>query len=191
MLKPTLGLLAIGLAVALLGAAATPAQGPGPDLKRLAADLDKLRDQLKDVEAKLANAKEMAARKGPFEGKGFGKGDFFKKKVEFGKPGFLPFGEKKGFVKMDPDMIKSKYEFYKKLYEDSKKETAKPAGPPFAKGKAGFGPKGFDGKKKEAGTPTPPSVGKGPGDPSRGSVEARIDRLIRELEELRNDVKKK
>ena len=169
MLIRTAGIGALGLAIALFGASNVSAQGPGSDLKKLEADLNKLREQVKEAEAKLARAKEAPGNR--FEGKkkGFDKGPpgFEKKgfdKKDFGK-GFGGFG--KGPGKMDPDIIKTKYEFYKKLYGDSKRETARPSASPFGTGK---GPGGFGGSR---------------------SLEARIDRLIQELEELRKEVRRK
>jgi hypothetical protein len=81
---------------------------------------------------------------------------------------------------MDPDTIKEKYEFYKKLYDELPKESAKAKEfPPFGKGKGFPGKgKGFEGKKE--------SLAAGP-----SSVEARLDRLTRELEDLRRELKKK
>ena len=189
-----------GLVVALLGASALSAQpgaGPGPDLKRLEADLNKLRAQVQEAETNLQQAMDAANRKGPGPG-GFGgfpggpggpfggkkgKGDFkgspgFEKKGGPGEgkgPGFEKKADPKNKNKMDPDSIKEKYEFYKKLYDESKREKAKPAGPAFGRG---FG--GWRGA----------FPGKGPDAPAR-SIEARIDRLILELEELRYELKKK
>ncbi|MBI2806191.1 MAG: hypothetical protein HYX68_14515 [Planctomycetes bacterium] len=140
------------------------------------------------------------------------------KKMEgFGK-GKKGFGPKSPWGKPGSDSMRAKYEFYKKMFEGAKRGAAKGErgkgkgergmggwggwgkGP---WGKGGFGPpKGFQGKKKEMTRPgfgpagKAKGPGKGPGGFSRGgqggaSVEARIDRLIRELEQLRSEVKGK
>lgn len=227
MLSRTMVLFTLGLAAVLFAAADTDAQpskspfgkgkgpGAGADVQKLQRDLDRLLEQVQDTKAKLARLKEAAGQKkggfdrkgkGGFGPKGFdkgkgkggekgkGKGGDFKKKFEPKKQ----FG--KGFEgkKLDPDTIRQRYEFYKKLFDELPKTKGKgkgfegkgPGGPKGpgpkgfeGKGKGpggpkGFGPKGFEGKK-------PGPMGGGPG----GSVEARIDRLIRELEQLRSEVR--
>ena len=174
---------AVGLAGLLFITSNTPAQpgkGGGESIQKLEADLQKLRDALKAAEADLAKAKEQNGGRGfGGWGRGFGgmdkkgfdkKGDFFMKKDGF----------KKEFAKMNPDMIKERYEFYKKLYDELPKEKAK--GPPGPFGGGGFGPGGFGGGR--------PGGFSGPG-AGPASIEARLDRLTRELEELRSELKKK
>jgi hypothetical protein len=190
MFQRTLTLFVFGAAAVLCGATVTDAQppgkggfgkggfgkGPGAEMQKLEAELSKLQEQVKDIQAQLEKSK-----KGGFEGREFGKGKgkefgkgkdfgmwkgFEKKKEDFKKE--MARGEHRGygwggFAKLDPATIKEKYEHYKKLYEESKAE-------PKGKGKAGF-----EGR------------GRGPGRES-GSVEARLDRLTRELEELRSEI---
>jgi hypothetical protein len=209
MLTRTIALCSFGIAAVLFGASqseAQPGKGPkgpeaGSDVKKLETDLARLLDQVKEAQAKLARAKEAGGKgKGPFEGKGGpdgkgkkggsdGKGKdgplgFERKAGGFGPGGFGPKGP--DGAKLDPDTIKQKYEFYKDLYEKTSKPATRGKGPG---GFGPFGPKGFEGKWKDM---SPPSYGRGrPGDsraPSR-SLEARIDRLIRELEDLRSEVK--
>ncbi len=190
-----------------------PGKGPaaGSDTQKLERDLERLLEQVKQTKADLARAKEaQGGKKGGFEGKGKKggfegkdkKGGDFKKKFEpmkeFGKgkgfQGYKGFQGFKGFegkgpgAKLDPDTIRERYEFYKKLYDEL----------PKSKGKG----KGFEGKGKGKKTETTPPApepkfkgkGKGgfgggtPAAPSR-SVESRIDALIRELEALRSEVK--
>jgi len=212
MFKHAVVLFAVGLSGLLFVSSDTSAQpgkggkgGGGADaVKSLEAELEKLRDQIKDTEAKLAKAKEASKRGGGFEGKGpFGKGfdkggfggfggkgkggfgpkgfEGMKKgepkkdepKKEAGKAGMPPFGPKGEAAKMSPEIIRTKYEFYKKLYDDLPKEKGKSDAPMSGKGKGkGFG-SGF-GKGAEA-----------------NSLEARVDRLMRELEEIRKDLKKR
>jgi len=190
MFKRTFAVFALGAAAILFSAAQTDAQpqgkggfgkggfggfggkGPNPEVQKLEAEVSKLQEQVKDLEAKLEKAK-----KGGFEGKGFGR-DFAKGKgFEMKKPDFkkemakgeFPGFGKGGLAKLDPATVKEKFEYYKKLYEESKSEP---------KGK---GPRDI-GKGREFGK------GKGPAGES-GSVEARLDRLTRELEELRNEMR--
>jgi outer membrane murein-binding lipoprotein Lpp len=201
--------------------------GAGADVKKLQSDLERLLEQVEATKAQLARAKEgTGGKKGGFEGKakfegkskkgfekGKGKGGFEGKKgdmkKEFGKgkggdfkKKFEPMKEfaKKSFEgkKLDPDTIKQRYEFYKKLYDELPRETRKGKGFE-AKGKGGPGPKRYEDRKKKteaAPGPMPPipfkgGAGKGPmgAGSSGGSVEARIDRLIRELEQLRSEVR--
>lgn len=269
MLTRTIALFSLCVAAALFAASQTEAQpgkgkggkgfgkGPfgGPDTKKLESEIDRLRAEIKELEAKLERTKETARPKSPFEGRGKGKGDFKKKdgkkemaKAPFGGKGWSKGGFGKGWggfgkgkeafgAKLSPELIKERYEYYKKLYEESQREARKGKGRPKGKGgfgpkgfegkmkemgafgkkgfgpMGGFGPKGFEGKKKEMGFP--PFGGKGPmegfgkkkaeakketerpgfGGPMRGpasdSIEARLDRLTRELEAIRNDLKKK
>jgi hypothetical protein len=95
--------------------------------------------------------------KGSFKGKGFGPGGF---KGPFGKGDFKKGDFKKGEPKkddakgepgekLDRATIKAKYEYYKKLYEQSEKQE------------------------------------------SASKVDARIERLIHELEALRDEVRGK
>jgi hypothetical protein len=199
MLTRTVAGFAVGLAGLLFITSKTPAQpgkGGGDSIKKLEADLQKLRDTLKQAEADLAKAKatEQGGRGygGWGRGRGFGgmdkkdfdkKADFFMKKEGF----------KKEAGKMDPDTIKERYEFYKKLYDALPKEKAKgtPGGGAF-----GTAPGGFGGGRPGGGF-GPGGFGFGGGGPSTGSssgsssIEARLDRLMRELEELRKELKKK
>ncbi len=218
MLTRTIVLFSFGVAAILFGVSQTEAQpgkgkgpGAGADVQKLERDLERLLDQVQATKAQLARAKETTGgKKGGFEGKGRGKGgpdakgkkDFekgkgkggfekgkgkgadFKKKLEpmkqFGKgPGGKGFEGKK----LDPDTIRQRYEFYKKLYDEVPKskgfERKGPGGP------KGFGPKGFE--DKGPGGPKGPMTKGGGG--SGSSVEARIDRLIRELDQLRSEVR--
>lgn len=195
MLKRSIVLFSFGVAAVLFGVTQTEAQpgGKGPkvgtDIKKLENDLAQLLDQVKETQAKLAKAKEAGGDKKDFFkdkggfGGGFGKGGFGGGKGGFGKGGFGGFG-KGGPEKLDPDTIKERYEYYKKLYDELPKEKGKGKGKGF-EGK-GKGPdekgKGKDGKGKDQGQ-------KGEKGPSGGNIEARIDRLIGELEALRSELR--
>jgi hypothetical protein len=178
MLKRTIVLFSFGVAAVLFGVAQTEAQPGGKvpkfkgdeDLQKLAKDVAKLLEQVKDITADLARIKGDAAKKGLEGKKGFGPG---------GPGGFGGFG--KGPEKLDPDTIKQKYDFYKKLYDELPKEKGKGY-----EGKYGFGGRrgGYEGWRKAFEGNKGPE-GKGPG----GKIEARIDRLIRELEELRSELR--
>src|ERR1043165_1708981 len=82
-------------------------------------------------------------------------------------PGMPGMGWAQRGEKLDAETIKERYDYYKKLYDESKRESK--------------------GKGKEGGKGGPGGMGGGGG--SGGSVEARIDRLIRELEQLRSEVR--
>jgi hypothetical protein len=197
MLKRSVVLFSLGVAALLFGVAQTDAQPGkgakgGADIKKLEDDLAQLMDKVKDTKAKLDKAREGGDQKKDFgkqgfEGKGFGgfgrggfgPGGFGKGKGGFGGFGGKGFEGKKGSEKLDPETVKERYEYYKKLYDELPKEKSKgdgKKGPPF-EGKKGFP---FEGKK---------GFGGGPG--GGGSVEARIDRLIRELEQLRSELNAK
>ncbi len=139
---------------------ATPSQTPSQGKTK---DSGKSKDATKSKDAKGRGGKGFGGfgpgGKGGF-GKGFGKGGFgkgdFKKKDEPKKDEpkkdepMKSTGKGPAFGgKLDPETIKTKYEFYKKLYEESQKEAAS------------------------------------------ASVEARIDRLINELQALRKEVRGK
>ena len=221
MLNRTLALFTFGVAAMLFGASQSEAQpgkgdkGPGfdADVQKLQRDLERLIEQVKEAKAKLDRVQgnkegfegkgkkgfDKEAMKKKFEEfarnkKGFDKEGMKKKFEEFakGKGGFGPkgFEGKKGpGAKLDPATITAKYEFYKKLYDELPHGKGKGYE---AKGKRGFGPKGFEGKKGPGGfNPKGPEGRKGPDSSASRGVEARIDRLIRELEEIRSEVRKK
>src|ERR1051325_741794 len=188
MLKHTIGIFAIGLACLLVlnsDSAAQPGKGKGgPDaVKSLQAELEKLREQIKEVQAKLAKASTPGAEfgrggcgRGGFGPGGFGpgKGDEFYKKG--GGKAFGPAG--KDGPKMDPATVTERYEFYKKLYDALPKEKGK------GKGFEGKG-KGFEGKFKGF-----EGKGKEKAGPGASSIDARLDRLMREIEDLRKELRK-
>lgn len=194
MLKRSIVLFSFGVAAFLFGVTQTDAQPGGggrggkAEIKKIEEELAQLMDQIKDVQAKLARlSAAVAAKKGEEKGKeekkgfeggrgfgGFGPGGF-------GKGGFGPggfgrggFGGRGGPDGMSEEVIKERYEFYKKLYEESKSKAKDEAK------KSGEQKQGFEFKFKF----------KGPeGKKGSGEIEARIDRLIRELEEIRSDMK--
>ena len=186
MLKRSIVLFSFGVAAVLFGVSQTDAQpgkggkGKDGDIKKLESDLAQILDLVKDVQAKLERIKEGGGeKKGPgFEGKkGYG---------GFGKGGFGGYGKGmygKGPEKLDPATIKEKYEYYKKLYDDLPKPK-------------GEGKKGFEGKKFEFKFKGGENKGSGSSSSSSGSsttgssVDARIDQMIRELQELRGELKK-
>jgi hypothetical protein len=214
MMTRTIALFTLGLAAILFSATQTEAQpgkgkggkgGPGggpdagaSDIQRLERDLNRLLDQIKATQEDLARLKQASEKKSAETSDAKGKGGFeFKGKGGpgmggFGKGGFGPGGKGKGGFgpmgekgKLDPETIKERYEYYKKLYEESQREANR------GKGKGKGGPRG--GQKPDT---TPPAKGKGfpggsgrPDSSSSSSVEARIDRLIRELEQLRSEVR--
>jgi outer membrane murein-binding lipoprotein Lpp len=170
MLKRSIVLFSFGVAAVLFGVSQTEAQPGkgakgGGDIQKLEKDVAQLLETVKAISADLARIKADAGKKG------------------FGPGGFGPFGPggfgKDGPGKLDPDTIKQKFEFYKKLYDELPKEKGKSASKSYegrySSGGYGRWRGGFDSKKGPE--------GKG------GSIEARIDRLIRELEELRSEVK--
>src|SRR5262245_59514796 len=82
-MKRWLGAAALALAFCVVSQA--PAQPPakgGETVKQLEADLQKLRDQMKEVEAKLAKAREAEKKQASRRGRGF---EGFKGKGPFGK----------------------------------------------------------------------------------------------------------
>lgn len=198
MLKRSIVLFSFGVAAFLFGVTQTDAQPGGAgrggkaEIKKIEEELAQLMDQIKDVQAKLARlSAAVAGKKGDekakeekkgFEGRGFGgfgPGGFGP--GGFGKGGFGPggfgrggFGGRGGPDGMSEEVIKERYEFYKKLYEESKSKAKDEAK------KSGEQKQGFEFKFKF----------KGPeGKKGSGEIEARIDRLIRELEEIRSDMK--
>jgi hypothetical protein len=192
-----LGLGMLSLTLACVGSAR--AQAP-PDAKRLEGELEKLRARMNEIEALLKKVKGGGVdleRKGPEEGDG---------------PRFAPFEGKKGpfggggFGKKGP-MMEGKGPFAGK--KDGK-------GPPVLGEKGeGKGP-AFAGKKGEGkGPPWAPGDGDGPpwarrGGSGRGpafgppwmrggygggretmrteDIERRLDRILRDLEDLRRDI---
>ena len=191
MFTRTIVLFTFGVAAVLVGAAQTDAQPGkgkgkgGPDIEKLERDLRQLLEQVEEAKGALARAKEAGqpkgdkGKKGGFGGFPYGKGKGFDGKKGFegkGKKGFEGKGEK-----LDRETITERYNYYKKLYDELPKESKKGKGFE-GKGKGKFGPgKGFEGKKGPM--PEPPSTSR--------SVEGRIDALIRELEELRREVRGK
>jgi outer membrane murein-binding lipoprotein Lpp len=216
MFTRTIALFSIGLAGVLFAASQTEAQpgrgsgkgpGAGADIQKLEKDLARLLEQVQETKDKIARAKEAGKGKGP---RGFGFGGFGPKGFEGKGTGGKP----------DAATIKEKYELYKKLYEETQRDARKGKGgkgyegkgkwgrsyegkkketapaTPASKWKGGWGTwsRSYEGKKKETAPPTPSSKRKGSAASSGGassSVEARIDRLIRELEQIRNEVKAK
>jgi hypothetical protein len=121
-----------------------PGAGEADGIRKLTAELEKLRVQLDEVERLLKKAQGTPAKETP----SFGKWDGWK--------GF----DKKGFAEW------------------------KGWGPPWAGAdwKKGFGPKDFGQKKFER-----PAVGR----PASSDIDERLDRLTRDLEELRRALKKR
>jgi hypothetical protein len=163
-------------------APAQPGRGPGPkgkggppggEVKKLEDELHQLQKQVKEIEDKLARAKE---------GFGKGKGGFGPKAFDMKKGGPKDFAKAKPAMgeKLDAATIKERYEHYKKLYEALPRTAgASKAGEWKGRGK-GFG--SFGGM-----------WGKRPDEPAKSSssIEARLDRLLREVEDLRKEIRKK
>src|SRR5262249_22110892 len=125
MLRRTIALSAFGVAAVLFGASQTDAQpgkgkGGGDDIQRLERDLERLLEQVDRTKADLARIKEaMQSKKdagGPKGKKGFDGFKGFKGKG-FGPKGFGPKGFEGKDQKLDPETVKERYEFYKKLYD--------------------------------------------------------------------------
>jgi hypothetical protein len=134
-------LIVAGLAAALcVGRPATALAQPGKDdVKKLETELDKLKAQIKDVEARLEKAKDAAKKE---EAKKTGerdRGRDFRGQFERGSRGFGGFG---GFGR-------------------------------------GFGAPQFGGPRRSEAESKP------------SDVEKRLDRLAKEIEELRKEIKKK
>ena len=157
--------------------AARPVFSQGPpskeSLRKLQAELDVLKQMIKDVEARLEKAKSEAEKK-PGKGKGPGDG--------FGPPGF---GKGKGYGK---GHWPRGGEFGKGPPKYGKGPWAKPGefgkGPPgkgpWAKGEFGKGP-GGDWKK-----PGPP----GRQADSNAEILRTLNEILREIQELRRQMKK-
>ncbi len=178
-------------AAALVFGSQATAQPPKPDVKKLESELEKLREQTKELESKLKKAKEPGGPKGPPFGRPpFGKFDPAKAKEM--KEAFekkMAEGDKKApFGKFDPakakefrEMWEKRMADYRKKADADKKGPEKKGPPSFGKGK-GWGP-----------------GGPGRGGPGRGgfrpggtpSIEGRIDRIVRDLEELKKELKSK
>ena len=187
MFARTLALFTFGVAAILFGASHSEAQ-PGKGDKD--PGKEKQEDGLEGKGKKDFNKDDFKKK---FEAmkdkKGFDKDDF-KKKIDAwkemaknkGPGGFGPRGfEGKGpGAKLDRATITAKYEFYKKLYDNLPRDKGKGYE---AKRKGGYGNRP-DAKRKGG-------SGKRPDASSSRSVEARIDRLIRELEEIRSEVRRK
>ncbi|MFO0863879.1 MAG: hypothetical protein U0744_04340 [Gemmataceae bacterium] len=166
-----------------------PKEGGGVE-----AELKKLREQIRDLEAKVKSAeakksdKKDFSRAGEPEKKGFGPG---------------------GFGKMDPEKMKQMMERFKEMKKGEGKEAAKgkdgKKGPPWARGEGerkgppakeggerkmgpggfgrpGFGPQGKDGERRFG--PGGPG-GRGPGGPPAARGESRrLDDLERKVDEI-------
>jgi hypothetical protein len=157
-------------------AAAAQAAAEQDDVKSLEAALQKLRSQLDDVEARLKKSKAAQEPEKKDGFKGFGP------KGSQGPGGFGPGGaDKKGFGPAFAPGSDGFKGFGKKGFGP---------GPDGFKGigKKGFGPDNKDSfkgivKKEEKAAP--------PGPVGSASIEDRLDRLLRELEEIRRELRQK
>jgi hypothetical protein len=186
------------------------AQGPGKkdgekdSVKQLEADLAKLQAQIKDVEGKLAKAKDAAKaadKKGEPDRKGgrFGPGGFGKGRFGPGGPGGFPGrpDAKKGEPGKGPDAKKG---------EPDRKGF--PGGPGrFGRGgpggdrrpdarKGGEPGKGPDAKKgePERRPETRPERGRQPEakpDDKTAQIEKRLDALLKEIEDLKKELRRR
>lgn len=177
----TICLFALALGVALtIGSPGSAQTSTADSLKKLEADVARLKDRIKELEGKLSKADDKSpsrTREGssakPDHEK---KAEWYKKwaesKKDGGKGGPPWAGRWMGFGRMDPEKFK---EFMKR--------------------------KGGEGKKSAAGKGRSHWAGKGKGrhmhhhhhhhHASPAHVEASIDHIIRELEHLRRQLKKK
>ncbi len=177
MLKRSIVLFSFGVAAVLFGVSHTEAQpGKGPkggtDTKKLEKDVAQLLDAVKAIAADLARLKADSDKKSVEGKKGFGPGG--------------PGGFAKGPEKLDPATVKEKYEFYKKLYDALPAEKGKSTSNGF-EGKFGGWRGGFGGGFGRGGI----EFKKGPETKApSGNIEARLDHLIHELQELRGELKK-
>jgi outer membrane murein-binding lipoprotein Lpp len=165
----TIALFSIGLACLLFAASQTQAQ-PGKGFGKRAganADIKKLE---KDLEKLLEQVQETKAK--------------------------IARAKKETSPTPSASKWKGGWGTWGKYYEAKKKET--PPATPASKRKGGWGTWGkyYEAKKKETAPTTPSSgrkgrTGAGSSGGASNSVEARIDRLIRELEQIRSEVKAK
>ena len=144
------------------------------DVKKLEAELDKLRSQTKDVEARLQKAKDdkrPSSPRGQFGSWGRMDPDQMKKMMEqFGGKGGMGWG------RMDADQMKKMMEQFMKPAE--KKEAKKDD-------KRAASPWGYSGSWSGRDFRRPSEATKS------SDLERRMDRLLKEVEELRPDIKKK
>ena len=161
----TIGLFSIGLACLLFAASQTQAQ-PG---KRAGAGAD-IKKLEKDLEKLLEQVEETKAK--------------------------IASAKKEASPAASASKWKGGWGAWGRYYEAKNKESAPST--PASKWKGGWGAWGkyYEAKKKETAPATPSSERKGrSGAGSTGgassSVEARIDHLIRELEQIRNEMKAK
>jgi len=165
----TIALFSIGLAGVLFAASQTQAQ-PGKGFgKRAGADAD-IKKLEKDLEKLLEQVQETKAK--------------------------IVRAKKESSPATSASTWKGGWGTWSRSYEGKKKEPA-PA-TPASKWKGGWGTWGkyYEAKKKETAPTTPSSerkgrTGAGSSGGASSSVEVRIDRLIRELEQIRNEVKAK
>jgi hypothetical protein len=152
-----------------------PPRAGGDDVRKLEAELDRLRAQVKELEGKLARSRDGDRRPDqPGDRKGDRKGDDRK-------------DERKGDDRKD-----------ERKGDDRKGDRPEPRGPmpggpggmgprfgpPFGPPGRGFGPFGPPGRGPDRDArPNQPAAG--PAD-----LERRLERIIDELEHLRNDIKR-
>lgn len=182
-----------------------PAQAQKPadseEVKHLQAVLDKLRQQIKEVEARLDKARQQAAAKKPAARPMSPWADFdpekakemrerFEKRREQARKEGKPFGPMWG-GRLDPEKAKAMREQFEKMRAARKQGGAdKKSG----KGEASkatprFNPQAFKGRGPWGGRAGfGPAAGKGPGG---ADLESRLDRLAKELESIRAELKAK
>jgi hypothetical protein len=190
--------LVLALATAVSMAGTAMAQGPrgssgfkkkgeapaaeDEGVKKLESELNKLRTQLYELEQLVSKAKAAAAKEGQGKARG-GPGDSLEKK-EGKRPGGS-FQKKEGKKAGDDLESKEPKNFGPEGGPENKDRKAfGPGGSLEKKDRKDFGPGGDFGKKERKGFGPP--LG-GPARPA--SVEERLDRILRELEAIRRDLK--
>jgi outer membrane murein-binding lipoprotein Lpp len=155
---------------------ASPVQGQGPkgkeDVKKLQAELSRLKERMQELEARIKKAKGEATRaagKRPdsghhhrhHKGKGWAKGKEWAKGKDFGKGKEWARGKDFGKGRFDPEKMQE----FRNMMEKARKEMQKKFG-----------------EKKDVKTPlAKPSA----------DLEQRLDRILREVEELRREIRQK
>jgi hypothetical protein len=147
-------------------------------VKKLESELDKLRRQLQELEQLLNKAKAAAAKEGQGKVR-----EAIEKKEDKRSGGS---SEKKEGKKAGGDFERKEPKEFGPDGGPARKERKGfgPGGGFEKKGRKDFGPGGDIGKKDRKGFGPPPG---GPARPA--SVEERLDRILRELEDIRRELK--
>lgn len=203
--------------VLMIGAAPAFAQPPAvqAEIKKLRAEMDQLQNRIKDLEAQLkkTEAARSGGRRGPTGGVTFGSLDpsaskeraerMAKMRAEFEKQGMrFPRGGAAGFGPRDPKQMQEMMDRMKKMRDEfsrtgagpkkeEKKSDVRP--PPGGRGgfRPGFGGATFGSEFGRGGPTTLVPAFRGPQSGADRGLEERLERIIKELEALRTDLKRR